>query len=126
MGEEIVFVPGKRGLHSDSEDTPLHQKQNERQIRLKPNSSGSITEDTMQNTCCTIAGVNAMSDNYPEVFNKSNQIDNLTVGELTKVVSGILSYPSFVNTITSIISQQVAITMSKTIQAACQKSIEPY
>ena len=50
-----------------------------------------------------------MSDNDPEVFNNSNQIDNLTVGELTKVVSGILSDPSFVNKITSIMSQQVAI-----------------
>ena len=69
----------------------------------------SISEDTIQNTSSPMAGVNAMSDNDPEVFNNSNQIDNLTVGELTTVVSGILSDPSFVNKITSIMSQQVAI-----------------
>ena len=126
MAEKIVYVPGKRGFPSDSEETPLHQKQNERQIRPKPNSSGSSSEDTIQNTMCAIAGANAISDNDPEVFNNSTQIDNLTVGELTKVVSGILSDPSFINKITSIMSQQVAITMNKTIQAACQKSIEPY
>ena len=53
-----------------------------------------------------------------------NQIDNITAGELTKVLSDILSDPSFVNEITSIMSQQVAITIRKTIQAACQTSIE--
>ena len=53
-----------------------------------------------------------------------NQIANITVGELTKVLSDILSDPSFVNEITSIMSQQVAITIRKTIQAACQTSIE--
>ena len=125
MAEEIVVVRGKGGFPSDSEETPFHQKQNERQIRPKPNSSGSISEDTIQNTSCAIAGVNVISDNDPEVLHSSTQIDNLTVGELTKVVSGILSDPSFINEITSIMSQQVAITMSKTIQEACEKSIEP-
>jgi hypothetical protein len=43
MAEVIVFVPGKRGFPSESEDTPLHQKQNELQIRPKPNSSLSIS-----------------------------------------------------------------------------------
>ena len=53
-----------------------------------------------------------------------NQIDNITAGELTKVLSDILSDPSFFNEITSIMSQQVAITIRKTIQAACRTSIE--
>ena len=101
------------------------KKQNEHQIRPKRISSGSISEDTIQNTSCAIAGVNVISDNDPEVLHSSTQINNLTVGELTKVVSGILSDPSFINEITSIMSQQVTITMSKTIQEACQKSIEP-
>jgi hypothetical protein len=57
MAEVIVFVPGKRGFPSESEDTPLHQKQNELQIRPKPNSSLSISEDTIQNTSSPMAGV---------------------------------------------------------------------
>ena len=124
MAEKIVFVTSKRGLPSDSQETQVHQKQNERQIRLKPNPSGFISEDTIQNTTCTITGLTAMSDINLEVFINPTQIDNITVGEHTKVVSGILSDSSFVNKITSIMSQQVAITIRKTNQAACQKSIE--
>jgi hypothetical protein len=73
------------------------------------------SEDTIQNTSYAIAGVNAISDNDPDVFHSSTQIEYITVGELTIVVSGILSDPSFINKITSIMSQQVTIIMSKTI-----------
>ena len=59
MADEIVFVPVK-------EDSLATLK-----IRLKPNSSGSIYEDTIQNTSCTISGFNAMSDIDPVVFNNS-------------------------------------------------------
>ena len=50
MADEIVFVPGKRGFPSDSEETPLYQKQNERQIRLKPNSNGGPILKTQYKT----------------------------------------------------------------------------
>lgn len=53
-----------------------------------------------------------------------NQIDDITVEELNKVVSDILSDPLLVNKITTIMSQQVVITIRKTIQAACQQNIE--
>jgi len=54
MADEIVFVLSKRGFPSVSEETPLHQKQNGRQIRLKPNSRWSISENTIRNTRTTI------------------------------------------------------------------------
>ena len=62
-----MFVPGKRRFPSDSEDTPHHQNQNEPQIRLKPNSSLSISEDTIQNTSCPIAGVNKGNNKITEL-----------------------------------------------------------
>ena len=113
-------VPGKRNFPSDSDETPLHFKQSQRQTRQKQISGDTFEELTYLKTVEHTPLID------PEVFNNNTPLDNLTVGDLTKAVAEILSEQSFVSKLTSILSQQVAVTMSKTIQAVCHKTIEPY
>ncbi len=111
------FTPGKRLLPSDSEDTPLHAKQTERQTKQRQNSGHELLIKDLDLSTTLI---------NPEVFNDPTLVEKLTVGELNKVVSGILTEGSFLKSLTGMICNQLTTSMNATITAVCQKAIEPY
>ena len=124
MSDERPVTGSKRGTPSDSSDTPLYIKQNERQTKQKPHVSDSNEY--------SVSGSLNLSTNDTTLFlhegndePKTQVVDEETEAQIIKIVSGILQQPDFVAKISEIVTVQMAHIINNKIEAECTKRTEP-
>lgn len=120
MADAIPETGSKRSCSSDSDELPLHKKQTERQTRARQNTGESNSDDIT-----TGSGIPEF-DIDSDVFRNETPIENMTVGEITKIVTTIITDRPFFSSLADLISKHVAKTLTKSIEATCKKCIKPY